>query len=243
MFNWVDIVIMIILVFNVFRGISLGFIRSTLGVVGYIVAGIVAKMYSSNVYEYAVNNFDFVKDLKTSISNSIMGTLKSSGMDMDLSGIDFSALDPNALNSLNLPESLKSQVMNVMNNLKIDPSLPFASNIASKLSEFFIMAIAFILVFIVIYIIFKIIVKILDAIAKLPVLNELNKLGGFLVGLFNGFLFIYMIMLIILISSPIINSTEVLSAIQSSTMGNFFYNHNILLVFIKRFMVQLSSIV
>lgn len=79
--------------------------------------------------------------------------------------------------------------------------------------------IAFLTVFIVLKIFFWILVTILNRVTKLPILNEVNKLGGILVGGIEGILIVYiLITLINWLPLPSLDSTKAMLA--SSLIGN-----------------------
>ncbi|BEP30418.1 CvpA family protein [Helicovermis profundi] len=234
MLNWVDAVVVTILIYNIFRGIRIGFIKSVLGIMSYIVAGIIAKVYYFKVLEYLMTNFSVFKDLQTTIRTSLLSRLNSSGLNLDMTNIDLSSIDPSKLNELNLPSNIKEQLMNAISKMNINSSSGSLSTVISdKLSSFVMGVIAFLLVFIVAYIALILIVKLLDSIAKLPILKEINKLGGFIVGVVKGLVFIYIIMTIIMIVNPIVSNSYIVGLIQSSMIGSFFYNHNIIMFFVK----------
>lgn len=82
-----------------------------------------------------------------------------------------------------------------------------------------ISVIAFLTVFIVLKIFFWILVTILNRVTKLPILNEVNKLGGILAGGIEGILIVYiLITLINWLPLPSLDSTKAMLA--SSLIGN-----------------------
>lgn len=72
-----------------------------------------------------------------------------------------------------------------------------------------------------------------DLIAKLPLIKQFNHIGGFLYGLFAGFLVIYLLFTIITVIAPMINVNKVITLINSSIIGNIMYNNNIIFMFLS----------
>ena len=78
---------------------------------------------------------------------------------------------------------------------------------------------AFIIVFVVLKIFFWILMTILNRVTKLPILNEVNKLGGMVLGGVEGILIIYV--LITLINwLPLPSLTNVKEILTTSVIGN-----------------------
>ena len=69
-----------------------------------------------------------------------------------------------------------------------------------------------------------------DLIAKLPLIKQLNSVGGFLYGILEGFILIYILLALIAIMSPIINMNQLINIINSSIIANIMYNNNIIFI-------------
>lgn len=69
-----------------------------------------------------------------------------------------------------------------------------------------------------------------DLIAKLPLIKQCNHAGGFLYGLLQGFVMIYILLALVAILAPFVDMNRLLSMINSSIIANIMYNHNILFV-------------
>jgi hypothetical protein len=115
---------------------------------------------------------------------------------------------------------------------------PDFSSLASSISDFIIYGIGFVLVFLAVLFVIKIIGIILNSFAELPIIKEFNRLGGFIFGGIKGLLFVFLIMTIITFLTPIISDTGIMSSIQSSKYGIYFYNNNILLRFINIYLLN-----
>ncbi len=89
--------------------------------------------------------------------------------------------------------------------------------------------IAFIIVFVgirLILIVLKFATKILT---KLPVLKQIDHIGGLVCGLFESIMIVYLAFAIISIVSPTIKNENMLKQIDSSLIGSKMYNNNIIL--------------
>ena len=90
-----------------------------------------------------------------------------------------------------------------------------------------------IVLIIVIKIALRFISALADAIAKLPIINQFNRVGGMVYGILRGILIIYVALLILSISGEIAPNNTVNQSIDQSALGKTMYQNNILKVFFK----------
>ncbi len=88
-----------------------------------------------------------------------------------------------------------------------------------------------IVLFIAIRIALRFITALADAVAKLPILAQLNKTGGIIYGLARGFLIIYVALLILGIPRQINPNNAVTTSIDQSFLGKTMEENNLLNVF------------
>ena len=69
-----------------------------------------------------------------------------------------------------------------------------------------------------------------DLIAKLPLIKQFNSAGGFVYGLFKGFVIVYLALAFISMLSPIINLNNLIKMINNSIITNIMYNNNIIFI-------------
>lgn len=72
-----------------------------------------------------------------------------------------------------------------------------------------------------------------DAIAKLPIIHQINKAGGMIYGLLRGILIIYVALLIAIIPGQINPNNTINQSINQSSLGKTMYQNNILNVFFR----------
>jgi hypothetical protein len=107
------------------------------------------------------------------------------------------------------------------------------SKIIDNVSENVSVKIIKIAVAIIIFIIVKILLIFInifaDIIEKLPIIGKFNKIGGLLYGLLQALIIIYIGLAIISLISPTIKNSNLIKAINNSTIGKFFYDNNLIL--------------
>ena len=87
-------------------------------------------------------------------------------------------------------------------------------------------------VILILYIVIRIILKFVTALAnlvsKLPILNQLNQLGGIIYGILRGLLIVYIILLLVNLSGEIEPQNQVYTAVGGSYVGKMMNENNIL---------------
>jgi uncharacterized membrane protein required for colicin V production len=226
MINWVDVVIAILLIYNLIRGLTLGFVRLVFGILGYIVGFFVSKEYYKLATDYMLANVYYFAELKETIAAKVEESFAGSVSPSDMSSA--------VTDGFKFPKLLGIDLEKAFNF----NATPDFSSLASSISDFIIYGIGFVLVFLAVLFVIKIIGIILNSFAELPIIKEFNRLGGFIFGGIKGLLFVFLIMTIITFLTPIISDTGIMSSIQSSKYGIYFYNNNILLRFINIYLLN-----
>ena len=87
-------------------------------------------------------------------------------------------------------------------------------------------------VILILYILIRIGLKFVTALAnlvsKLPILNQVNKLGGLIYGILRGVLLVYILLLLVNLSGEIEPQNQVYSSVQGSYIGKVMNENNIL---------------
>lgn len=87
-------------------------------------------------------------------------------------------------------------------------------------------------IILILYIVIRIILRFVTALAnlvsKLPILNQLNQLGGIIYGILRGILIVYIILLLVNLSGEIEPQNQVYTAVEGSYIGKVMNENNIL---------------
>ena len=86
-----------------------------------------------------------------------------------------------------------------------------------------------ILVFIAAKLILFIVSLFVNQITKLPIIKQVDKIGGIIYGLVEGMVIVYIVLSIISLASVIWANNSIVTAVTKSALGNVLYNNNIIL--------------
>lgn len=91
---------------------------------------------------------------------------------------------------------------------------------------------AWALSFSVVFILMVILVRVLDLVAKLPVLNSINHMGGLFIGLIQGLLVVWLLFLLIVLCQGSDWGKQLMESIQENVFLKFLYDNNMIERFI-----------
>lgn len=197
----IDIILIAIIALTTFIGYKRGLIKVAFKLISFLLAIVIAVVLYKPISNFIINN--------TQIDDTIENTIEERLSSPDISDEE----------SDNIVAAYYDNVKN------------YSTAAAAKIiSETIINVSCMIIVFVVSKIILLLFRFSGDLIAKLPLIKQLNSVGGFLYGILEGFILIYILLALIAIMSPIINMNQLINIINSSIIANIMYNNNIIFI-------------
>lgn len=197
-----DVAVIIIITACTFIGYKQGLVKSAIKILSFFIAIIAALSLYKPVSGIIINNTPIDDDIKKAIIEKIT---------------------PEGVNP--------NQEVEIKDNftLKI---LDGATNSIEQIAEAFTVKLIEIITILLIYIIAKILLKFVttltDLITKLPLLKEINQLGGLIYGIIKGIVLVYTILAVIYLASPLLDET-ISNKINETIITKILYNNNIIL--------------
>lgn len=191
----IDISLIAVFIITVIISVKKGLIKSLIGLVGNLLAAVAALVFSAPFGSYISTNFLF-SPMRQWMVNMLSPTAQ--GTAASISNLNFDELFSDmpkffsdiisglGLNSADLAEKYNALKVNGADEAKsaiIDVMVTPMADLCGRI-------IAFIVIFVLALIAIRIIVWLLDFIVELPVLRQLNKLGGGIIGALNGVLIV-----------------------------------------------------
>ncbi|MGI6702606.1 MAG: CvpA family protein [Clostridia bacterium] len=208
--NWVDGVIIAVLIVSTVRGYSEGFVLSFMNIAGLITAIIASRLYFADLASY-------LKDNTVLYQNTYLAVLRG------LDGNSFLLRDTGS-GGWELPGELG----NLLPYINAVPAVgdSVRAGIAQMLSGIIISLLSIILIFLAVRITFALTIAFLNSAAALPVLRQFNKLGGIAVGFLKGVLGLMLTFALIIPVTAVFPVQWLLKGIQGSAGAVFFYRYN-----------------
>lgn len=210
----IDIIVVALIALSVFLGYRKGFIELSVKLLAFLIALVITLILYKPISNLIINN--------TQIDENIQNTI--------LDKVNGNSTETENENSKTQENNTKESniVENVANEMKAE-ILPQA---ARDLSINIINAGIIIILYILIRIALKFVTVIANLVAKLPIIKQINKLGGVIYGLLRGLLLIYVILLIISFVGKVNPENKIHKQIEETNLTKAMYEHNIIEIFI-----------
>jgi len=204
-----DVIIVAILAINVYLCYKKGLVNLAVGLIAVVAAIILSVIFYKPITNLVVENTGFDE----AIENTIIETFVPEGT------------DAGQVQYVGILSFLETEVGNVVNQTQNEVMYETAGAMAEKV----INLIVFIAIFTIVRVALFALTFVADAITSLPILKQLDDVGGILYGLVKALLIIYVVLAIVSLIVTFTASTSISDVISSSYVTKFFYNNNILL--------------
>ena len=122
----------------------------------------------------------------------------------------------------NNQENANQVVESIQNNMLPETARTISINI--------IQGAVILILYVIIRIILRFITALANLVAKLPILNQFNKLGGVIYGILRGLLIVYILLLLVHVSGEIDAKNKVYTTVEESYIGKMMNENNVLSV-------------
>lgn len=211
-----------------YMGSKKGFIRLIYSAASLLIAMILSQCLSVPVTNFVEKNtqiYDVVKGRMDSyVHVSVEENLESST----------EQTWENFQKSLNLPKSVTSMLFDDYvkpeSGFNIDE---FCEYVSEGLTLICMRLITTIILFLIIFIIMRCAPAFFDVFARLPVINEINRLAGAAVGFGEGIILLWILCIVIMAMTGTPTGNKVMDAVDSNAFLSFIYNTNVFAEFFK----------
>lgn len=232
-----DIVILVVLILFALWGRHRGLILSVFSLLALLVA-IIGGLIVSNLLTPTISGW-IQPTVENAVSSVVQSALPEAAADAisnyspepgeSPDGFSLDALqDYLAESDLELPEQVQTfldQMAEVEFSVPAESTLidEIVTSAAETVTESIVRIVLFLLAFILLLILWHILARALNLVSRLPGLNSMNKLGGFLFGALRGALFLFVCAWLLQKAQTFGTSLIPSEAIEHSYLLNFFF--------------------
>lgn len=209
-----DIIVIAILALSIFLGYRKGLVELGIKLVGVIIAIVLTLILYRPITNIIINTTSLDENLEQAILNQGQKIINPEEQSEETNQVQ--------KNEQDIVTQVEEQIENEM--------LPEA---ARELSINIIRACVMLILYIVIKIALRFVTALANLVAKLPILNQFNKLGGIIYGTIRGLLIIYVLLLLISFFGQVNPQNKIHTEIQNSFITKEMYNKNIINLLIK----------
>lgn len=219
--NWTLVCVLGILLITIIVGIQKGLIKMIFSMVSIIVVIAATSFAAPHICRYLESHTKW----DDRVYDSTYKYFDEHGIIADEDGF----LDTDALP---IPKSFKQNIDDNASQLISDGAKAYNEYVTGKVSGAIFSAAVYISVFILISIALLVVGALLNIVSKLPVLKQINRIGGGIVGFVIGVLAVWIAFIIITVLGNTPFAATVFEQIDSNPFLTFMYNRNIILNFI-----------
>lgn len=222
--NWTDLLVLTVIAVFSFIGLKKGFALSIFSIASFFISTLLALKLFPKMAEL-LTKIGISTYFKDSISKGLLAQKEAMMAKMG-SEVTTSVF----VNGLPLPESLKANVIEHMpDSSKLIDSAKILEVISDQLTKIAIDITSLILLFILIKIVLILARTVLKGIANLPVLKQLDKAGGLILGATEGLLMVYIVFFVIIFFNAWPQFKTFSDAVEKSLIAKFFYENNFII--------------
>lgn len=218
--NWICVLFCMIILFCVWNGYRLGFIRTVFSVFTVVVGILISLVISPTICNMLCENQKVVQSIEERVF-----AVEEKGKAVSKSQ------QKKSIENMKLPEVIQNALKE--NNNEEIYRMFGVSNFEEYVIRYLTMLIIRIFVhfitFAIVFALLQILCCILDVISRLPVLDGLNKTAGLLIGLVKGVVIVELIMLLFLPFQNTQIGMSLMDQIMENPVLNWMFNNNLIL--------------
>lgn len=221
----VMLVVIAIIGIAAFSGYKRGFVHIAFTLAATVVAILLSSALSQPVGRMLKEKTPLYDNINKQV-NEYIG--KYIGDEFDMKTTE---LSDDILKKIPIPASISSMLKD-NNNTEVIKKLGaknLGEYISGELTMIIINAIAYIAIFIIVTIILRILIGVLDVIARVPVIKELNRSLGLVIGIFEGMLIVWLLCLVVTGLGGTAAGQDIMKQVSGSDALSFIYKSNPLL--------------
>lgn len=222
--NWLLVGVAAIVALCVYHGYKCGLVRMLFSIVTFIVTIFLVRLLAP-VGVQALKNTDVIYD---AIKAPIEKVLEEQ--------IDGQVKTEEVLESCQVSDDVKENIMAMADKTGITEVAIFTPEVKGIAADCITLRIidllAYIILFIVINIGLRVLGSVLDLFSKLPIIKDMNKLGGCIFGAIEGLAIVWLVFIVITIFSTTGWGSACFEMIGDSAILSILYAKNIFLVFV-----------
>ncbi len=210
----VDLIILAILAICIFLGYKKGLTKCVIKILSFVIALAIAFVLFKPVSALIINNTTIDDNIRDSIVSLIQDDVEEEGK---------------VSKESNLPESMIKHINKTIEESVNETKMTVVNNVAKELSIGIVNIFVAIGLFIIARIALIFVSAISSMITDLPIIKQVDKLGGVVYGLVEALIIVFIIFAIISFISPMIENSGIIVAINKSIVGSILYNNNLLI--------------
>lgn len=233
--NIILICVLAFLVLMAYRGYKRGVIKVVYSIVAIMISMSISLWLTKPVTDFLKNNTPVYSMIKKQMDYYVDKNLKEN-MDDTAVDIQKNSLETlsNSLDNLNLPRSITDSIEKNLNSKNIEQGTDgFYDYISESLTYLCMRACVTVVIMIILLCILRVLAVALDIFAKLPVINEVNKIIGIIIGTIEGILLVWVACLVLMACSGTPQGSQLMTEVSNNQILSFIFDNNIFVILLQ----------
>ncbi len=205
----VDLIIVAVMLLFIFLGYKKGLTGSLIKLLSFVIAIVLAVILYKPVGNVVIENTTIDDNIRTSL-NETFGVQENKQEEKN-------------------EENVPSSIMNNINKEIENATDEVKTNVIDETTKTVVYVGSAIVIFLAVKVVLLIVSLFTSQITKLPIIRQVDKIGGLAYGAIEGVVIVYALLAVISLTSVIWANNAVVMAIGKSTLGEMLYNNNIIL--------------
>lgn len=211
--NWLLIAVLAIIIINAWIGKKIGLIRIVFSLFSFLITLLISVWISPKINDILKNNETFYQKTYQKVEEMLSLDEKESDNEDEM------------IDKLPLPGSIRDNLKE--NKAKQEANIK--SYIITQVTGIVINALAFILTYVAVFAGLWILSFAIKIVSKLPIIHQINKLAGFVVGGMQGLFIVWLLLLLLTVFGGSEISQSAFKQIEESSFLSFIYDKNFIL--------------
>ncbi len=216
--NWTLICVIGILLINMIAGIGRGLVKMIFSMVSIAVIIVVTVFAAPHICRLLEEN--------TGLDEKVYERTEAYLEEHDMLAGEDGFVDTD---KLPLPKSLKQSIDDKAGELAGQGASAYNNYVIGRVSEIIFSAAVYVASFVIISLILFVIGALLNVVSRLPVLKQINRIGGGIVGLVTGVMIVWIGFIVITVLGNTQFAATVFAQIDENPFLTFMYSRNVIM--------------
>jgi len=233
--NWVLIVVMLLLIWEMMRGYRRGLLRTIYSLVSWVIVLVIVTLATPHIDAYLIEHTTLYDKIEAYCENSVRENAQNK---IEQQAVDGSKEDPIAELGIKLPEGVWNDVLEKTGNAA-DEFLETSgvyNEVAKGVAGFIVEGISFFIALVIARIIVHLISRFLGVVSRIPVIRGINKTLGIFAGAIYGLILVWIAFYLVALGSTSELGGMIISYIYQNPLLTFLYENNFVITIIMQYL-------
>ena len=233
--NWVLIVVMLLLIWEMMRGYRRGLLRTIYSLVSWVIVLVIVTLATPHIDAYLIEHTTLYDKIEAYCETSVRENAQNK---IEQQAADGSGEDPIAELGIKLPEGVWNDVLEKTGNVA-DEFLETSggyNEVAKGVAGFIVEGISFFIALVIARIIVHLISRFLGVVSRIPVIRGINKTLGIFAGAIYGLILVWIAFYLVALGSTSELGGMIISYIYQNPLLTFLYENNFVITIIMQYL-------